>query len=284
MTGLPKVGKSLLVANLALALAAGKDRAGFTVPTGRRVLICQFELPTPQFVSRLATMHRAMGAAADDNLLVDIRAAGHLLSAPQGLRHFLHAAREAAAEVIVLDPLYSAHDQDENDTRAMAALCQSLLRLREDSQAALIVVHHVRKSIGRHEIGSAFRGSSALHAVGDSYLLLTRPTPLCHTVELRFQFRYAAPLPPRSLELDPHALWFSPAGPASTPTPVRRKVEPQDVTQALAGLGDKARYNQLREQIIDRTDCSKRTAQLAIHEACQQGWIVQDNGQYRLPL
>src|SRR5256885_13850599 len=82
----------------------------------------------------------------------------------QGLNHFVSAARAAAAEIIVLDPLYSTHDQDENDTRAMAALCQSLLRLRDASGAALVVVHHVRKSIGRHEIGSAFRGSSALHA------------------------------------------------------------------------------------------------------------------------
>ena len=56
------------------------------------------------------------------------------------------------------------------------------------------------------------------------------------------------------------------------------------MTQTLAGLGQQARYNQLREQIMDRTECSKRTAQLAISEACQQGWIVQDNGQYRLPL
>jgi archaellum biogenesis ATPase FlaH len=174
--GEPKVGKSLLVANLALALAAGKDRAGFRVPAARRVLVCQFELPTPQFVARLASMRRAVGSAADQNLLVDTRAGGNLLSAPQGLNHFLNAARQAAAEVIVLDPLYSTHDQDENDTRSMAALCQSLLRLRDASKAALIVVHHVRKSIGREEIGSAFRGSSALLAVGDSYLLLTRPS------------------------------------------------------------------------------------------------------------
>jgi archaellum biogenesis ATPase FlaH len=174
--GEPKVGKSLLVANLALALAAGKDRAGFRIPAARRVLVCQFELPTPQFVARRASMRRSVGAAADQNLLVDTRAGGNLLSAPQELNHFLNAARQAAAEVIVLDPLYSTHDQDENDTRSMAALCQSLLRLRDVSKAALIVVHHVRKSIGREEIGSAFRGSSALHAVGDSYLLLTRPS------------------------------------------------------------------------------------------------------------
>jgi hypothetical protein len=279
--GEPKVGKSLLVANLALALAAGSDRLGFPIPAPRRVLVCQFELPLPQFARRLGAMRRPLGAAADQNLLVDTRASGHLLSAPQGLNHFLAAARAAAAEILILDPLYSAHDQDENDTRAMAALCQSLLRLREASRAALIVVHHVRKSAGRDEIGSAFRGSSALHAVGDSYLLLTRPSPQVPTVELRFQFRYAAPQPPRLLSLDSHSLWFSPAGqPAATD---RHKVSPEDVTEALARLGRQARYNQLRQQIITFTHCSKRTAQLAITQACRQGGIVQDNGHYRLP-
>src|SRR5207245_7243568 len=69
--GEPKVGKSLLVANLALSLAAGVDRLGFSIPARRRVLICQFELPVPQFVRRLALMRRALGAAADQHLLVD---------------------------------------------------------------------------------------------------------------------------------------------------------------------------------------------------------------------
>jgi AAA domain len=283
--GEPKVGKSLLVANLALALAAGQDRAGFTIPAARRVLVCQFELPTPQFVGRLAMMRRSLGAAADQNLLVDTRAGGNLLSAPQGLNHFLNAARQAAAEVIVLDPLYSTHDQDENDTRSMAALCQTLLRLRDASKAALIVVHHVRKSIGREEIGSAFRGSSALHAVGDSYLLLTRPSAHLAAVELRFQFRYAAPPAPRLLELDPQTLCFSAAGAAPARTVVaRKKVEQEHVTQALAGLGRQARYNQLRQQVMEQTECSKRTAQLAIGQACREGLMVQVDGQYRLPL
>lgn len=283
--GEPKVGKSLLVANLALLLASGKERAGFTVPAARRVLVCQFELPTPQFVARLAIMRRAVGTAADHNLLVDTRSTGHLLSAPQGLNHFLAAARAASAEVVLLDPLYSAHDQDENDTHAMAALCQSLLRLRDASKVALIVVHHVHKSVGRYEIGRAFRGSSALHAVGDSYLLLARPSAhLAHAVELRFQFRYAAPQPPRLLQLDPSTLWFSAAGPAPTKAATRAKVEQQDVTKALAAFGRQTRYNQLRQQIMDLTACSKRTAQLAITDACRDGVIVQADGQYCLPL
>ena len=141
------------------------------------------------------------------------------------------------------------------------------------------------KSIGRGEIGSAFLGSSALHAVGDSYLLLTRPSAnLAAAVELRFQFRYAASQPSRLLQLDPHTLWFSAAGLAPSKAAERKKVEQQDVTKALAGLGERVRYNQLRQQVMGLTACSKRTAQLAIAEACQQGLVVQADGQYRLPL
>jgi AAA domain-containing protein len=284
--GEPKVGQSLLVANLALSLAAGVDRIGFPIPAPRRVLVCQFELPVAQFVSRRAGMRRAVGAAADERLLVDTRASGHLLSAAQGLGHFVEAAQTAAAEVMVLDPLYSAHDQDENDTRAMASLCQSLLRLRDASRAALVVVHHVRKSSGRHEIGSAFRGSRALHAVGDSYVLLTRPSPQRPTWELRFQFRYAAAQPARLLELNPNTRWFSSAtvSPTGTSAAPRRKLAKEDIAQAFAHTGNPARYTDLRGQIMNLTECSKRTAQVAITEACQQGWILQSDGQYRLPL
>jgi len=146
-------------------------------------------------------------------------------------------------------------------------------------------VHHVRKSIGREEIGSAFRGSSALHAVGDSYLLLTRPSAhLAATVQLRFQFRYAAPPAPRLLQLDPHTLCFSAAGLPPVQVAERKKVESHDVTNALAGLGEQARYNQLRQEVMHLTDCSKRTAQLAIAEACQRGSLVRQDVHYRLPF
>jgi len=72
---------------------------------------------------------------------------------------------------------------------------------------------------------------------------------------------------------------------APAPAPAaRKKVESEQVTKALAGLGQQARYNQLRQQIMEQTDCSKRTAQLAIAEACRQGSLVQEHGQYRLPF
>jgi hypothetical protein len=285
VSGEPKAGKSLLVANLALALAASGEHAGFHVPAPKRVLICQFELPTPQFALRLATMRKAVGDRADSNLFIDTRVAGHMLSSTAGLNHFLQSARSIQADVIVIDPLYSTHDQDENDTRAMAALCQALVRLRDASKAALIVVHHLKKSAGRHELGSALRGSSALHAVGDSYLLLARPSPQLPTVELRFQFRYAAAPPSRLLSLDPNALWFSPSG-STPPAPAasRRKVEPADVQLVLQAAGSCAAFIPLRERIMKKAKCSKRTADLAIRRARDEGFIVHDGNQYRLPF
>src|SRR2546425_1515294 len=98
--GEPKTGKSLLVANLAFALAASGDHAGFKVPCPKRVLICQFELPTPQFALRLATMRKAVGNCADSNLFVDTRVSGHMLSSTAGLNHFLNSARSVQADVI----------------------------------------------------------------------------------------------------------------------------------------------------------------------------------------
>jgi hypothetical protein len=91
------------------------------------------------------------------------------------------------------------------------------------------------------------------------------------------------PQPPRLLDLDPDTLWFSPAGEPPATASARRKVAAIDITQALADLGGEARYNQLREDIMTLTECSKRTAQLAITEACQRGWIVAANGHYRSP-
>src|SRR6266571_1851178 len=87
--GEPKLGKSVLAANLALALASGSSRASFQVSTARRVLICQFELPNSQFAERLNTMRQSIGSAADSNLFVDTAAGGHLLSTPLGLEHFI---------------------------------------------------------------------------------------------------------------------------------------------------------------------------------------------------
>jgi hypothetical protein len=56
------------------------------------------------------------------------------------------------------------------------------------------------------------------------------------------------------------------------------------VAQALNHHGGKLRYNQLRQEIMQQTACSKRTAQLAINQACKFGNVIHTDGQYCLPL
>ena len=112
---------------------------------------------------------------------------------------------------------------------------------------------------------------------------MVRPSPQIPTVELRFQFRYAPALEPRLLSLDAGTLWFEASTSKPAPPHGRRKVEIADVERALQASGS-AHFNQLRNQIMSQSECSRRTAQLAIRRACKEGSIVQDNGQYRLPL
>jgi hypothetical protein len=63
------------------------------------------------------------------------------------------------------------------------------------------------------------------------------------------------------------SIW-TPTAPGSFP-PARHKVEIADVTAALAAIGPLVRHNDLPQRIMNQTHCSKRTAQLAIAEACR---------------
>ncbi len=80
-------------------------------PSGSRTVTPAAELrhglvPLPDAIAggRATLAAYPVSADADQNLFVDTRATGHLLSAPQGLQHFLTAAQAAAAEIIILDP------------------------------------------------------------------------------------------------------------------------------------------------------------------------------------
>ena len=198
-------------------------------PCSAPVLVCQFELPVPQFVGRLATMRRILGNTADQNLFVDTRATGHLLNASQGLNHFLSAARAAAAEIIILDPLYSTHDQDENDTRAMAAC----------ARACCACGKHARRSdrgASRAQIHRPLRDRQRLPR-------LQRPARRGRQLSAADQTRAAVPhrrtALPVSLRRSPttapartrsrHVVVLS-GRTASATAPARRKVEAADIT------------------------------------------------------
>src|ERR1022692_632471 len=76
--------------------------------------------------------------------------------------------------LLVLDPFVRLHRVDENVSAEVAPLLDFLRTLQRRYQTAVVLVHHARKGAAHLRAGQALRGSSELHAWGDSNLYLRR--------------------------------------------------------------------------------------------------------------
>ena len=103
--------------------------------------------------------------------------------------------------LVILDPLVRLHGVDENAAGDVAPILSFLRDLQRRFETAVLLVHHARKSAAARP-GQALRGSSDLHAWGDTNLYLRRKrSRIFMTVEHR-----AAPgLDDIELELVEHA-------------------------------------------------------------------------------
>ena len=96
--------------------------------------------------------------------------------------------------LLVLDPLIRLHRADENSAAEMAVILDGLRTLARATACAILLVHHTRKAPAGGIAGHGLRGSSDLHAFGDTNLYLRRLGP-DGALELRIEHR-AAPCPP----------------------------------------------------------------------------------------
>jgi hypothetical protein len=122
--------------------------------------------------------------------------------------------------IVLLDPLVRMHRLDENSAAEISGLLGYIRDLQRRFDVAIVLVHHASKK-QRSQPGQALRGSSDLHAIGDSNAYLT-----CNngTIVLTIEHR-AAPSPqPMTLQLV--------SDPDNQATHLR--VCPQSVSQANA--------------------------------------------------
>jgi hypothetical protein len=191
--GAPKTGKSFFALELAVAVASATAAAGrFAVPTPGPVLLCAAEDPPAVVVQRLA----ALAAARDQTLpalpVEVIVEPGVRL--PDGLERLAATVAQVAPRLLILDPLIRLHRADENSAADMAVVLDGLRLLARASECAILLVHHTRKAPAGGVAGHSLRGSSDLHAFGDTNLYLRRLGPDA-ALELRIEHR-AAPCPP----------------------------------------------------------------------------------------
>ena len=249
--GEPKCGKSFLALDLAVSVAAG-------VPCLRRFPAAQsgpvlmFAAEDAGHIVRRRLQGIAAAAGADfealDIAVIDVPVLR--LDHAADRKRLVETVERHGPGLLVLDPLVRLHGVDENAVSEIAPILGFLRDVQRRSGAAVLLVHHARKS-GSSRPGQALRGSSELHAWGDSNLYLRRRDgKIVMTVEHR-----AAPgLADVAIEL---------ADDGQGPALRLRQQDPDDVglerptpeervVQALADSGAPLSQRQIRERAATR--------------------------------
>jgi hypothetical protein len=279
--GEPKCGKSFLALELAVAVAGGVPALGrFAVQKPGPVLLFCGEDAPHVLRERLAGLAAARGVAFGTLDLHVIATPSLRLDQPDPAQRLAATVDALRPRLLVLDPFVRLHRIDENAATEVAPLLDRLRQLQRRYQTAVLLVHHARKGAGHTRGGQALRGSSELHAWGDSNLYLRRQGErLWLTTEHRaapsredLALTLRASGPGLALEIVVDAEDTPPA-PPRTPSPTAR------IEQILASAPAPLTREELRQRARLRT----QTLGQALVELLAEGRIVKDALGYRLP-
>lgn len=174
--GAPKCSKTWLGLDMALSVATGTACLGkYVVPRAGPVLVYLAEDALPIVRQRVQGMARHRGLDLDR---VDV----HVITAPTlrldrgpHRQRLFETAKRLRPRLLLLDPLVRLHGVDENHATEVAGLLAYFRSLQRRLDVSVVLVHHTRKNApGGVAAGQGLRGSSDLHAFGDSNLYLRR--------------------------------------------------------------------------------------------------------------
>ena len=228
--GEPKCGKSFLALDLAVAVASGTPclRRFPAAQTGR-VLLFAAEDALHVVRARLAGIALTAGVALETLDIQVITAPTLRLDLPEDRRRLRETVATLRPKLLVLDPFIRLHRIDENAAAEVAPVLAYLRELERHFHTAVLLVHHARKGAAHARAGQALRGSSELHAWGDSNLYLRRHGD---TLSLAIEHR-AAPsrdglvvqLVARGEALALHVVDSGDQRPAPPTRPLRERIE-----------------------------------------------------------
>jgi hypothetical protein len=198
--GAPKCSKTWLGLDMALSVATGTACLGkYAVPEPGPVLVYLAEDALPVVRERVEGMarHRGLDLAAVE--IHVITAATLRLDRDPDRARLLETTRQLRPRLLLLDPLVRLHGIDENHAGEVAQLLAYFRSLQRQLDLSVLLVHHTRKNAaGGAAAGQGLRGSSDIHAFGDSNLYLRRAQE--HLV-LSTEHRAAPASPPVHLAL-----------------------------------------------------------------------------------
>lgn len=279
--GEPKCCKSYLALEIAVAVASGRPcLRRFAVREPGPVLLYAAEDALQTVRHRLAHIASASGTSISSLDVYVITEPVLRLDLPRDQERLERTVEWLGPRLLVLDPFVRLHRVDENLAGAVAPMLACLRQIERRFACAVLLVHHARKGAGGLRQGQALRGSSELHAWGDSNLYLRRHHDL---LRLTVEHRAAPSRDELSLRLEERDESLALRIVDDDPTPIApakpNRVPPDDrILEALAATSRPLGVRALRDATRMRT----ATLCERLSSLVERGWIVKDDAGYRL--
>lgn len=146
LSGGSKTGKSMLMIQLAIAIASGGHWLGRYCQQGK-VLYVNLEIDSASFARRIAAACDKRSISADKiqkNLKVwNLR--GHSTRLDQLVPKLIRRCEKENYSAIIIDPIYKVMMGDENKAGDMAQFCNQFDRIASQLNCSVIYVHHFSK-------------------------------------------------------------------------------------------------------------------------------------------
>src|SRR5271169_6567107 len=161
---------------MALSVATGTACLGkYAVPEPGPVLVYLAEDALPIVRERVQGMARHRGLDLGQVEIHVITSPVLRLDRDRDRTRLWETAKRLRPRLLLLDPLVRLHGVDENNAGEVAELLAYFRSLQRQLDLSVLLVHHTRKNAaGGAASGQGLRGSSDIHAFGDSNLYLRR--------------------------------------------------------------------------------------------------------------
>ena len=174
LAAVPKIGKTWLALDLAIAVAAGEEYLGRQTQIGNALYIGG-EGGHQHLQRRLAMLVRGRSlqhSAFAERLLIGMNPRIRL-DRPNGVQALRSEIERTKPSLLILDPLTRFHEARENERDSIEPVLSRLRQISEDYGLFILVIHHAPKP--RKDIPyDPLRGTSAMRAWHDSLIWLER--------------------------------------------------------------------------------------------------------------